>query len=113
MIATKIMKNMFLFLVLLSFVSVPVSAFHLGSPHVEAPTVELPYDVSNDADFDGIKDANDNCPNKANTDQKDSDGDGIGNACDFILIQYNPTKPAPSIWDVTDNPFYIYLKSIY
>ena len=103
---------MFLFLVLFSLVSVPVSAFHLGSPHVEAPTVELPYDVSNDADFDGIKDANDNCPNKANADQKDTDGDGIGNACDFIFIQYNPTKPAPSIWDVTDNPFEIDLKSI-
>ncbi|MEK9696379.1 MAG: thrombospondin type 3 repeat-containing protein, partial [Candidatus Poseidoniales archaeon] len=35
-----------------------------------------------DSDGDGIADALDNCPNVANADQLDADGDGIGTACD-------------------------------
>ena len=35
-----------------------------------------------DADNDGIADADDNCPDTANTDQADDDGNGIGNVCD-------------------------------
>lgn len=35
-----------------------------------------------DADGDGIADDNDNCPNTANADQTDTDGDNIGDACD-------------------------------
>jgi len=35
-----------------------------------------------DTDGDGISDKIDNCPNRANTDQKDTDGDGRGDACD-------------------------------
>jgi hypothetical protein len=35
-----------------------------------------------DQDGDGVCDADDNCPTVANADQHDSDGDGIGNACD-------------------------------
>ncbi len=42
-----------------------------------------------DADEDGIPDQSDNCPNTYNPDQADSDGDGIGNACDpdFGMVQ--------------------------
>jgi len=38
--------------------------------------------LPSDADGDGIEDSQDNCPNAANPSQYDSDGDGIGNACD-------------------------------
>ena len=38
--------------------------------------------VLNDVDGDGIKNAEDNCPNTANADQKDFDGDGFGDVCD-------------------------------
>lgn len=35
-----------------------------------------------DDDCDGVDDGKDNCPNRANPNQKNSDGDGAGNACD-------------------------------
>jgi hypothetical protein len=36
-----------------------------------------------DADGDGVCDWDDNCPSVANPDQADSDGDGLGDACDL------------------------------
>jgi hypothetical protein len=35
-----------------------------------------------DGDGDGVYDASDNCPNAANADQKNTDGDGYGDVCD-------------------------------
>jgi hypothetical protein len=42
------------------------------------PACEVPCD----ADADGIYTVIDNCPNNANPQQKDGDGDGIGDVCD-------------------------------
>jgi len=39
--------------------------------------------VSDDSDFDGVPDADDNCPFIANPDQTDTDLDGLGDACDL------------------------------
>jgi hypothetical protein len=45
-----------------------------------------------DSDDDGVCDADDNCPDIANRDQADTDGDGAGDAC---------TKANPSCSDMT------------
>lgn len=39
-------------------------------------------DISSDDDNDGIENSIDNCPQTANPDQKDTDGDGVGDVCD-------------------------------
>jgi hypothetical protein len=41
-----------------------------------------------DTDMDGIADVNDNCPDDYNPMQEDSDGDGIGDACEDVEVWY-------------------------
>jgi len=60
-----------------------------------AITVEGTLEVV-DADQDAIVDGADNCPLDANTDQRDTDGDGQGDACDS-------DDDADGVLDTTDN----------
>ncbi len=49
-----------------------------------------------DRDGDGVADAADNCPDDANADQRDSDGNGRGDACD------TPSAVGNVLWAVGD-----------
>jgi len=49
-----------------------------------------------DGDGDGVPDGTDNCPNVANPDQADTDGDGTGNACE-------PDTDGDGVIDDVDN----------
>jgi hypothetical protein len=48
-----------------------------------------------DRDADGVPDATDNCPDKANSDQADADKDGVGNACE--VLPRGDVPPAPGV----------------
>jgi len=52
-----------------------------------------------DTDKDGVNDDTDNCPDVPNPDQKDTNNDGVGDACDPAL----PDKDNDGVPDATDN----------
>jgi hypothetical protein len=64
---------------------------------VDAP----PPDANPDRDMDTILDEVDNCPNVANTEQDDCDGDDIGDACDIKAD--GPDADGDMVSDVCDN----------
>lgn len=67
---------------------------------------DTPVDVTADADSDGVLNGVDNCPNTANADQKDTDGDKTGDACDTTpvsndawVIKYNDLNTKFNTYD--------------
>ena len=67
---------------------------------VEADVVLVPYvdPEAPDEDEDEVPDQLDNCPETANADQEDSDGDGVGDAC-----QAEPDSDEDGVPNETDN----------
>src|SRR3989344_3141569 len=59
--------------------------------------------TENDIDLDGISDSQDNCARYANADQTDSDGDSIGDACDFCLNDPQNDADNDGICQAIDN----------
>lgn len=81
-----------------------VEASHAGAYLPYRITVALnggdvvAVNVRLDGDGDGVPDASDNCPTVANPDQKDSNGNGIGDACDSVDLSVSLTAvPNPAI----------------
>jgi hypothetical protein len=69
-----------------------VSFSALGSGFAEPyndPTVDYYFEFKSaaDKDGDGVPDATDNCPTVSNADQKDSNGNGIGDACEPPVVK--------------------------
>jgi hypothetical protein len=69
---------------------IPAAVVSFDDPYsgevVYVPLVER----APDADYDGVTDSADNCPEDRNADQLDLDGDGVGDACDNCPAQPNP-----------------------
>jgi len=59
-------------------------------------TPEEAIAISYDTDLDGITDIADNCPFTKNADQLDSNGDGIGDACQVGIQILRPSIPSTS-----------------
>ncbi len=68
--------------------------------HTPDPAVNMAFSLAGvtcsdaDADSDGVRDCEDNCPATPNADQADGDRDGVGDACDNCPAQCNPAQGA-------------------
>ena len=54
------------------------------------------YYTQIDSDADGINDSTDNCSTVYNPDQKNSDGNALGDLCDLITIATTVSTSAPA-----------------
>ncbi|MDJ0850192.1 MAG: thrombospondin type 3 repeat-containing protein, partial [Myxococcota bacterium] len=74
-----------------SFVGTPQSPIDEFPASVQVRLTETGEDCTDDSDFDGVLNEDDNCPINPNTDQSDIDRDGLGDVCDEC-----PREPEPS-----------------
>ncbi|BDY07042.1 thrombospondin type 3 repeat-containing protein [Ferrimonas sp. YFM] len=66
-------------------------------------TITSLIQTGQDADGDEVTDELDNCPSTANSDQTDSDSDGIGDACDTEKTNKNSDSDGDGVSNKTDN----------
>ncbi len=67
-------------------VSLPMVALELERAVFSNMKLLACFEYTQDTDKDGVVDVKDNCPNNANPTQKDSDGNGVGDACQFAVV---------------------------
>ena len=78
----------------LSFRSLIIWSLYCISPTVDADDNCI-FDANSDqkdTDSDGLGDVCDNCNFYANADQMDTDSDGLGDACDNCPFSHNPLQ---------------------
>ncbi len=65
---------------------------------------ETTLDADADRDLDGVRDRNDNCRDIPNADQRDTDGDGLGDTCDSCAQTFDDghDEDADTFGDVCD-----------
>jgi probable HAF family extracellular repeat protein len=68
----------------------------VGEGHINGQAQISLFLASPDGDGDGVGDVEDNCPEVANPDQTDRDGDGVGAACEEETIDDPPTVVSTS-----------------